>query len=103
MDDELHPELNTGLSDEERDELESLIKSLRDDKLATGPDVSLDDLSRYVETMVEKIVRLSDLMLKFDDRIKTLYEIVRLSHKKSEAINDRITTITEHLTGKKNA
>ena len=53
--------------------------------------------------MVEKIVRLSDLMLKFDDRIKMLYQIVRLSHKKSEAINDRIATITEYLTGKKNA
>ncbi|MBN2180193.1 MAG: hypothetical protein JW743_12300 [Deltaproteobacteria bacterium] len=103
MDDELHPELNRGLSEEERDELEGLIKSLREDKLATGPDVSLDDIRRYVETMVEKMVRLSDMMLKFDDRIKSLYEIVRLSHKKSEAINDRITTITEYLTGKKNA
>jgi len=103
MDDELHPELNTGLSEEERDELEVLIKSLREDKLAAGNDVSVDELRRYVETMVEKIVRLSDLMLKFDDRIKMLYQIVRLSHKKSEAINDRITTITEYLTGKKNA
>jgi hypothetical protein len=103
MDDELHPELNTGLSEEERDDLEHLIKSLREDKLAAVNDVSPDDLRRYVETMVEKIVRLSDLMLKFDDRIKTLYQIVRLSHKKSEAINDRITTITEYLTGKKNA
>lgn len=103
MDDELRPELNTGLSEEERDELEVLIKSLREDKLPNGPDVSLDDLRRYIETMVEKIVRLSDLMLKFDDRIKTLYEIVSLSHKKSEAINERITTITEYLTGKKNA
>jgi len=102
MDDELHPELNTGLSEEERDELEVLIKSLREDKLAAGNDVSVDELRRYVETMVEKIVRLSDLMLKFDDRIKMLYQIVRLSHKKSEAINDRITTITEYLTGKKN-
>ncbi|MBW2636402.1 MAG: hypothetical protein JRC86_02550 [Deltaproteobacteria bacterium] len=102
MDDELHPELNTGLSEEERDDLENLIKSLREDKLATGPDVSLDEFRRYVETMVENFLRLSDMMLKLDDRIKTLYEIARLSHKKSEALNDRITTITEHLTGKKN-
>lgn len=102
MEDELHPELNTGLSEEERDDLEILIKSLREDKHATAPDVSLDEFRRYVETMVENIVRLSDMMLKFDDRIKALYEIVRLSHKKSEAINDRITTITEYLTGKKN-
>jgi hypothetical protein len=102
MDDELHPELNTGLSEEERDDLEHLIKSLRGDKLATGPDVSLDEIRRYVERMVENFVRISDMMLKMDDRIKTLYEIVRLSHKKSEALNDRITTITEHLTGKKN-
>jgi len=41
-------------------------------------------------------------MLKYDDRIKTLYEILRLSHKKSEAMNDRIAIITEYLTGKKN-
>jgi hypothetical protein len=102
MDDELHPELNTGLSEEERDDLENLIKSLRAEKLETGPDVSLDEIRRYVETMVEKIIRLSDLMLKFDDRIKALYEIVMLSHKKSEAMNDRITTIAEYLTGKKN-
>jgi hypothetical protein len=102
MDDELHPELNRGLSEDERDDLENLIKSLRGDKLATGPDVSLEEIRRYVETMVENFVRLSDMMLKLDDRIKTLYEIVRLSHKKSEALNDRITTITEHLTGKKN-
>ncbi len=103
MDDKIPPELNRGLSEEERDELEDLIKSLRDDKLAAAPDVSIDEIRRYVETMVEKIVRLSDMMLKFDDRIKTLYEIVRLSHKKSEAINNRITTITEHLTGRKNS
>lgn len=103
MDDELHPELNRGLSEEERDDLENLIKSLRENNIAAGPDVSLDEFRRYVETMVEKVIRLSDLMLKFDDRIKMLYEIVRLSHKKSEALNDRITTIVEHLTDKKNS
>ncbi|MBW2557533.1 MAG: hypothetical protein JRD69_01620 [Deltaproteobacteria bacterium] len=101
MDDELHPELNIGLSEEERDDLETLIKSLREDKHATGPDVSLDEFRRYVETMVENVVCLSDMMLKYDDRIKMLYEILRLSHKKSEAINNRITAITEYLTGKK--
>ena len=103
MDDELHPELNTGLSEEERDDLETLIKSLREDKRAIGLGVSLDEFRRYVETMVENIARLSDMMLKYDDRIKTLYEILRLSHRKSETINNRITTITEYITGKKNA
>jgi len=102
MDDELHPELNIGLSEEERNDLETLIKSLREDKYVTGSDVSLDEFRRYVETMVENMVRLSDMMLKYDDRIKTLYEILRLSHKKSEAINDHIAIITEYLTGKKN-
>jgi len=101
MDDELHPELNTGLSEEERDDLENLIKSLREDKLAARSDVSLDEFRQYVETMVDNFIRLSDMVLKFDDRIKTLYEIVRLSHKKSEILNDRIRTITEHLTGKR--
>lgn len=101
MDDELHPELNTGLSEEERDDLETLIKSLREDKHAIGPDVSLDEFRRYVETMVENIIRFSDMMLKYDDRLKTLYEILILSHKKNKATNDRITAITEYLTGKK--
>ncbi len=101
MDDELHPELNIGLSEEERDDLETLIKSLREDKNATDPDVSLDELRRHVETMVENIVRLSDMMLKYDDRLKTLYEILILSHKKNKATNDRITAIAEYLTGKK--
>ena len=102
MDDEFHPELNVGLSEEERDDLETLIKSFREDKHATGTDISFDEFRRYVETMAENIVRLSDMMLKYDDRIKTLYEILNLSHKKSEAINNRITAITEYLTGKKN-
>jgi len=103
VDDGLYSELNTGLSKEERDDLETLIKSLQEDKHATDTDVSVDESREYIETIRGNILRISDMMLKFDDRIKALYEIVRLSHKKNEAINNRITTITEHLTGKKNA
>ena len=102
MDEELQPELNIGLSEEERDDLETLIKSFRDGEGVLPDDASPDDVHHYIETMTESIARLSEMVLKFDGRIKTFYEILKLSHQKSENMDERINTIIKYIKHKKN-
>jgi hypothetical protein len=103
MDEELQPELNIGLSEEERDDLETLIKSLRDGEGVLSSDASPHEVRHYIETMTENIARLSEMVLQFDGRIKTFYEILKLSHQKSENMDERINTIIRYIKRKNNA
>jgi len=102
MEEELQPELNIGLSEEERDDLEILIKSFRDGDGMLPADPSPAAVSRYIETMTENVARLSEMVLKFDSRIKTFYEILKLSHQKSENMDERINIIVKYIKDKQN-
>jgi len=97
MVDENQTGFDVGLSDEEKEDLENLIKTFREEQFISSPDADLKDVKRQVEILTEQIARFSEMVLKFDKRMKSFYEIIRLYHQKNEEMNGRIDTIIKFV------
>jgi len=100
MSEEATPELSIGLSAEERTELAQLITVLRTDKLADAPEPVAQTAEPQLKALQEQVSRCSEIILNFDSRLKSLYEIVCLFHEKSSKMNERINTIADAIVSK---
>ena len=100
MVEENQAEFSVGLSEEEKEDLENLIKTYRNEQFRLSPDADIEDIHRQFEILTEQITRVSEIILRFDKRIKSLYEIIRLSTQKSEKMNERINTIVKYIKNK---
>ena len=100
MNEESTPELSIGLSAEERTELAQLITALRTDKLADAPEPVAQTAEHQLKALQEQVSRCSEIILNFDSRLKSLYEIVCLFHEKSSKMNERINTIADAIVSK---
>jgi hypothetical protein len=95
-------DFNVGLSDEERDDLEKLINIFKGDGSTILPDASFEDVQDQIRFITEQLAVLSEMLLKFDTRMKSFYEIIRLSHQKTENMNEQIHTIIQFIKKEKN-
>lgn len=102
MDNEIQTELNIGLSEEEKEDLEKLIKEFKGEQPVSISGITLEDVQDQVRSMGERLAQLSEMLLKFDKRLTSLYTISRLSYQKSEDMNERIDAIMKSITGMKN-
>ena len=102
MDNEIQTELNVGLSEEEKEDLEKLIKEFKSEQPVSISGMTLEDVQDQVRSMGERLAQLSEMLLKFDKRLKSLYTILRLSYQKSEEMNERIDAIIKSIRGMKN-
>ncbi|MGD9231530.1 MAG: hypothetical protein PVJ20_12010, partial [Desulfobacterales bacterium] len=59
------------------------------------PDKSAEDVHSQIKSMSAKLAEFGEILLKFDTKIKSFYEILLLSYKKSEMMNQRIDVIIE--------
>ena len=100
MNEEATPELSIGLSAEERTELAQLITVLRTDKQADAPEPAAQTAEPQLKALQEQVSRCSEIILNFDSRLKSLYEIVCLFHEKSNKMNERINTIADAIVSK---
>jgi predicted nucleic acid-binding Zn-ribbon protein len=100
MNEEATPELSIGLSAEERTELAQLITVLRTDKPADAPEPVAQTAEPQLKALQEQVSRCSEIILNFDSRLKSLYEIVCLFHEKSSKMNERINTIADAIVSK---
>jgi len=87
MSEETNGDLSLGLSSEEKEDLEKLIVASRTD--STGQ-LNEEEMLREVDVLKRRVGQLATTVLEFDRRLNRLFEIVRLSHKKSELLNSRI-------------
>jgi hypothetical protein len=95
MTDEYQTEFNVGLSDGEKKDLEELITAFKEKGASTSPQNSDEDIHGQIKSMSVKLAQFGDILLKFDTKIKSFYEILLLSYKKSEMMNQRIDKIIE--------
>ena len=102
MTDENQTELIVGLSDEEKNELEELITSFKEKEPSAPPDSSAEEVHNQINSMGAKLAHFGEVLLKFDAKMKSFYKILRLSHKKSEIMNQRIDRIIEIIKDSKN-
>jgi ribosomal protein L12E/L44/L45/RPP1/RPP2 len=93
--DENQTELIVGLSNGEKKDLEELITSFKEKGSSAPPDAPAEDVHYQIKSMSAKLAHFGDVLLKFDAKMKSFYEILLLSHKKSEIMNQRIDTIVE--------
>jgi len=87
-------EIDFSLSDEEKDDLDQMIKDFnreRNTLMETPGD------ENQLKAMKDRFEQLGDVILKINDRVDSLYEIMRLMHQKSEILNARIDEIREAL------
>jgi len=87
-------EIDFSLSDEEKDDLDQMIKDFNRERstLLESP-----DHENQLKVMKDRFEQLGDVILKINDRVDSLYEIMRLMHQKSEMLNTRIDEIREAL------
>ena len=87
-------EIDFSLSDEEKDDLDQMIKDFNRERstLLESP-----DHEDQLKVMKDRFEQLGDVILKINDRVDSLYEIMRLMHQKSEILNARIDEIREAL------
>jgi hypothetical protein len=91
-----------GLSDEEKDDLEEMIKTFREDQPA-GPSISsIEDVQKQIGSISENFARFGDMLLKFDEKMKSFYEIIHLYFRKDEILNRRIDDIVNIIKGQRN-
>jgi hypothetical protein len=87
MSEETNGDLSLGLSPEEKADLEELIVASRSDsaKQLTDKQVLLE-----MDVLKGRVGHLAGRLLELDKRLDRLFEIVRLSHEKSELLCRRI-------------
>ncbi|MBW1865827.1 MAG: hypothetical protein JRI64_09400 [Deltaproteobacteria bacterium] len=87
-------EIDFSLSDEEKDDLDQMIKDFNRERSAL---LENPDNENQLKVMKDRFEQLGDVILKINDRVDSLYEIMRLMHQKSEMLNARIDEIREAL------
>jgi hypothetical protein len=91
------PEMNwnIGLADEERKDLENLIDAFQTDRSLTSPHEKPEELQKQITAMKEKMTLMSAMLLDLDKKTRSLYEVLRLFHKKTEMMNQRISDVVK--------
>ena len=87
-------EIDFSLSDEEKNDLDQMIKDFNRKRSTLLESPDHEDQLKF---MKDRFEQLGDVILKINDRVDSLYEIMRLMHKKSEILNTRIDEIREAL------
>jgi len=95
MENEPQMSWNVGLADEERRDLEHLIDAFKEDRFSASPQATPEEMQKQVAAMKEKMIRMSAMLLDLDKRMRSLYEVFRLFHKKSEMLNQRINDVVQ--------
>lgn len=101
MADETTADLGAGLSEEEKEDLENLVRALKQDESGFPSGQGLEDIHTQVASVSERLAEFGEMILKLDSRMKSFYEMVRLFHQKSEIMNKRIDSIIESMKGEK--
>ena len=78
-------EIDFSLSDEEKDDLDQMIKDFNRERSAL---LESPDDENQLKVMKDRFEQLGDVILKINDRVDSLYDIMRLMHQKSEILNN---------------
>lgn len=87
-------EIDFSLSDGEKDDLDQMIKDFNRERSTL---LEIPDDENQLKVMKDRFEQLGDVILKINDRVDSLYEIMRLMHQKSEMLNARIDEIRDAL------
>ena len=86
-------EIDFSLSDEEKDDLDRMIQDFNQKRNAQLDQTDIDIVDQQLKAMQDRFEQLGDVILKINDRVDSLYEILRLMHQKSEILDARISDL----------
>ena len=89
--------LDAGFSDEEKEDLDTLIAAFNKDRKLLDSEASVDNLMQQVDTISKRFSQLGDIVSKTNKRLDAFYEIIQLMYRKSEIMNDRLNTLISEL------
>lgn len=89
--------LNVGLSDQEKHDLEQLINQFQNERSQAIPADSITEIQKQIDIMNKRLAYLTSMFLTLDRRMKPLYETMRLNYQKSEILNQRINILMEFI------
>ena len=90
-------ELNIGLSEEEKNDLEEMIGQFQKERTRIQPAADFETIQKQIDTINQRLANLSNMFLNLDRRIKPLYETIRLTYQKSEVLNQRINALIDSI------
>jgi hypothetical protein len=90
-------DIDFSLSDEEKNDLDQMIKDFNRERSALLESSDDEDSETQLQSIKDRFDQLGDVILKINDRVDSLYEIMRLMHQKSEILNARIDDIRDAL------
>lgn len=86
-----------GLSEEEVNDLDRLISGLKRKSSDVISENDIKEIPKQIRSIEKRLVRISEMVLKFDSSLKTLVELVSLFQSKSKIWNHRLKVIENHL------
>ncbi|MGD9010332.1 MAG: hypothetical protein PVG41_20575 [Desulfobacteraceae bacterium] len=89
--------INIGLSEEEKRDLETMISEFQMERTASDPVMDMVAVQQQIEAINKRMEYLSNMFLTIDRRLKPLYEIIRMTFEKSELLNQRINALIESI------
>jgi len=90
-------DIDFSLSDEEKNDLDQMIKDFNRERSAFLESSVDENSETQLQNIKDRFDQLGDVILKMNDRVDSLYEIMRLMHQKSEILNARIDDIRDAL------
>lgn len=90
-------EFNVGLSDEEKHDLTQMIGEFQKERVNAAPGDDTAILQQQIDTINDRLARITKMMLRFDQQIQPLYESIRLTYRKSEILNHRIDKLIDAI------
>ncbi len=89
--------LDIGLSEDEKNDLEKMINEFRNEDALPLENKENESVSLRIDKIEKRLAHLTRMFLNIDKRMKPLYDIIHLSHQKSELMNNRIDEIIDAL------
>lgn len=96
------PEIVVGLSKEEKEDLEEMITSFRKEQSSGPLDPGDKNVQQQIVSMSENLADFGDMLLKYDDKMKSFYKIIRLFCQKDDIFNQRVDAIIKIMKGRNN-
>ena len=89
--------LDPGLSEAEKNDLDKMIGEFRRDRSPDSPGDAREPIQVQVDRLTRRLADLSEWILTTDRRMAALVEVIRLSHQKSELVNQRLDAVISAL------
>ncbi|MBC2710732.1 MAG: hypothetical protein HGJ94_06945 [Desulfosarcina sp.] len=86
-----------GLSEAEKHDLEKMIGEFRRHRPVDALEVAREPIQAQLDSITQRLAELTEMLLNIDRRMAPLMEIMRLSHQKSELLNQRLDAVIAAL------